>query len=185
MIEQLPLEEWEWAFIRPYLAPHWRNVFELMWEVGLRITEALALEKQDVAEHGIWVKTLKTKQENPPKTFVPVRREFRTRLRTYMVSSKKKHLRHKTLIFPFTRQAANHALKQAVDKAGTRKTIHPHSFRHGFAKRIRNLQGYSPVEHRVIIQALMRHGSIRSAEQYFTPGPGDVSIAWGRVNPEG
>lgn len=170
------LEKWEYHLILTRLAPHWRLFYELLWETGLRLGEALAIERDDLENTGVWV--VSSKRQDHLRVHTPLSPALFARLRIQALSLKGPRL------FPFTSSAAWLALKKAASVSGVRKTIHPHLFRHGFGRRVTHadMGGKSALEQLTIAKEMLRHVSIRSTERYIRPSKSDIADAFRELN---
>jgi len=164
-----PLELWEYALIMARLEPHWQNFYQLLWETGIRVSEALRVKRHDLENTGVWV--TRTKRKDHPREHLPLSYEFYSRLRSWL------ELSHRLVIFPYTASAAWLALKKACVKAGVRQSIHPHSFRHGLGTRARQA-GYDIA----VVQRLLGHKDMKSTERYFKATKSEVETAFRKLN---
>ena len=69
------------------------------------------------------------------------------------------------------------AVKRACVAAGVRKSIHPHSFRHGVGLRARQA-GYDIA----VVQRMLGQKDMRSAERYFKATKGEIEAAFRKLN---
>lgn len=172
LIDLEPLELWEYAAIMPKLPYHWQLVYRTLWETGIRLGECLRLTKKDLVDGGIWVNRLK-KRAKSQRDFIPLHTDLYSLLVAYTARIKGNRL------FPFTRAGAWYILKEACKEAGVRETIHPHLFRHGFARKVaKSNLGLSPLDHMATLQQMLGHSSIKDTERYFKPGKKEVQDAW-------
>jgi len=170
VVDTEPLELWEYTLIMAVLPPHWQLFYQLLWETGIRVSEALQLNRHDLENTGIWV--TRTKRKDHPHEHLPLSLGLYTRIRSWLELSPRR------AIWPYTASAAWLALKKACAEAGVRKSIHPHSFRHGLGTRARQA-GYDIA----IVQRLLGHASIRSTERYFKATRSEVEAAARKLNP--
>ena len=170
IVDVEPLELWEYTLIMAKLPPHWQNFYQLLWETGVRISEALKLKRSDLENTGVWI--TRAKRKDHPRECLPLSLGLYTRLRSWLGLSGRK------VLFPYTASAAWFALKKACAEAGVRQSIHPHSFRHGLGTRARQA-GYDIA----VVQRLLGHASIRSTERYFKATRSEVADAARRLNP--
>lgn len=172
-----PLERQEYLLILSHLAAHWRLFYELLWETGIREGEALAIERKDLQDGGVWV--TRTKRKDHLLEHLPLSRGLYSRLRILSLQHKDTH------VFPFTASAAWLALKKACATAGVRKTIHPHLFRHGFGHRAvkANLAPGNAMDQAAVIQKMMGHKDIKSTLRYIKATKAEVKDAFQKLNP--
>ncbi len=181
-IDTEPLPPFEAAAILGALQEeeHWFLVFSILWNTGLRVTEALVMRKADILGGGkISILRLKRKSRAPEdQVMIPL--VLNARLEDYAGRCRSPRL------FPFTQQAAWLALKNAVARAGIHRPIHPHSFRHGFAREFAKLElGLSDLDHKILLAALLGHSSLKYVERYFKPGTWEVQAMWERLSKNG
>ena len=171
-----PLELWEYTLIMAKLPAHWQLFYELLWNTGLRLTEALDLTKKDLDATGVWV--TRKKRKDKLREHLPLSSAILNKLAERCRYSRAAH------IFAFTPQAAWLALHKAAGLARVRETIHPHSFRHGFGRRAvhADLGGLSALEQLARVQRMMGHSRISSTEVYIKPSKGDINESWRRLN---
>ena len=55
IVDVEPLELWEYTLIMAKLEPHWQLFYQLLWETGFRVSEALKLKRSDLENTGVWV----------------------------------------------------------------------------------------------------------------------------------
>jgi len=152
-----PLEFWEFQLVLAYLASHWKPVFQVLWETGIRLGECLALTKRDLENGGISV--AREKRIDHPRHWLPLTPELYAQLEYIRDHTKPVRL------FPYSEGAAWYALKKAAIKAGIRKTIHPHSFRHAMGYRIKDMTNGDLT----MVKEILGHKDIRSAQRYVNP----------------
>lgn len=176
-----PLETWEYHLILSRLAPHWRLLYELLWETGFRIGEAMAITRHDLADGSVWVTS--EKRADHLRVKVPLSVSLYSRLKIYVLSHKGDR------VWEFSQAAAWLALKKAAIAANVRTargqtTIHPHLFRHGFGRRVvkADMGGKSALEQLTLAKDMMRHKDIKSTERYINPSKKDVQDAFRQVN---
>ncbi len=173
-----PLLQWEWDLIKPHLEYHWQLVFEVLWETGARLGEALALTKKDLENNGVWVTS--EKREDHLRMHIPLSTGLYNRLSLYA-------LQHKSAkLFPYSPSAAWLALKKACKEAGVRQTIHPHSFRHGFGYRAMKAnpgRQQGALEQLKAVQKMLRHTSPRHTERYVDLPQCEINEAFKKLNP--
>ena len=169
-VDTEPLELWEYTLLMNVLPPHWQLFYQLLWETGIRVSEALKLKRYNLENTGVWV--IRTKRKDHPRQYLPLSLGLYTRIHSWLGLSPRQ------VVFPFTASAAWLALKKACGAAGVRQSIHPHSFRHGLGTRARQA-GYDIA----VVQRLLGHASIRSTERYFKATKSEVEDASRKLNP--
>ncbi len=165
-----PVEEWEKLILMPQLPVHWQNVYELLWQTGIRIAEALELKRTDLENGGVWI--FRKKRKDKRRDFMPLTPDFYAKLQEFALSQKKVHL------FPYTASAAWAALKLAAKKAGVRETIHPHCFRHGMGYRAMKATNNDLA----MVKEILGHTSITSTQRYVNPPKFEVENTLRNIN---
>jgi integrase len=171
-----PVEEWEYDALMPHLARHWQLYYELLWQIGPRAREALAIEKTDIENGGVWIGRLKRKDNK--REHLPLTPDLYERLKKYA------HYVKGTRVFPYSHSGAWLALKNACVKANIRTTIHPHSFRHSVGYRVAgaDLGGLTSLAQQVTVQHVLGQKSLSSASRYFNPPPAKIINAIREIN---
>jgi integrase len=100
-------------------------LIRLLWETGLRISEALSLQYCDIYPDLINIRHGKGDKQRMVHTQPPILGE----LLRYARGHERENIFQKIR----TRQAANYMLKRAAKEAGIFKNIHNHLFRHSYA----------------------------------------------------
>lgn len=173
-IDTNPLSEAEYSALHPYLEPHWQLLYDVLWQTGIRVSEALALERGDLATDHIVVKRLK--KTDPTYDAIPISDELLGGLRGRVNNRRRR-------VFPYTRQAAWAALRRAAGKAGILRDVHPHQVRHSFGRRIaRSDLGLTKLDHELVLARLLGHSSARYVGRYTRPGDDEVREVWRRIN---
>lgn len=165
-----PLELWEYVSIMPHFPAHWHLFYEILWQIGIRVSEALAIQPKDIDALGVWI--TRSKRKDHLREHLPLTTDIIERLRARITE----HPRSLT-IFPFTPQAAWLALQTAATKAGIRTTIHPHSFRHGMGHRAARAG-----ESANTIQKILGHTSVATTFRYMKTTAGERDDALRRLN---
>jgi len=164
-----PLELWEYDLIISKLEPHWQLFYALLWETGIRVSEALKINKRDFENMGVYV--TRSKRKDHPRDHLPLSVGLYSRFQSLFQLTKRQ------VVFPFTASAAWLALKKACAAAGIRGSIHPHSFRHGMGTRARQA-GYDIA----VVQRILGHKDMRSAERYFKATRSEHEAAIRKLN---
>jgi len=174
-----PLEMWEYNLIMPRLEPHWQLFYELLWETGIRVSEALRLTRKDFVDNNLrLVRVMRSKRKDHPIDSLPLSLSLWSRFQVWFQFNQRQR------IFPYTASAAWLAVKKACVAAGVRQSIHPHSFRHGFGHRAAhaNLGGGNALEQLAIIQRMMGHKNIESTSRYTKSTQAEIEAAFRKLN---
>ena len=108
-----------------------RLLLSLLWQTGVRISEALAIEVKDVDFYSKTLKVKSLKKQRPQIRTIPINGELTGILGSYIAHE---GLRGGDKLFDVTRQRAYQIVGGACYKAGIdRERSHPHTFRHSFA----------------------------------------------------
>jgi integrase/recombinase XerD len=143
-----------------------RALGELLYGAGLRVSEAVALDRQSVDLENRLVRCL---GKGSKERVVPIGREAADSLRRYLARGRP-HLdrRHRQELFlnahggPLTRAGAFLILRRLADKAGLEpERIHPHLLRHSFATHL--LEGGADLR---AVQEMLGHADLATTELY-------------------
>ena len=148
--------------IRDYL------LFSILWNTGLRISEALSLTLNDVRDNSIRVKGKGGKIR-----IVPIKDRVLNNLYPYAIEKK---IQYQDKLFPISRSHAHRLLNKYARQAGIHRPLHCHLLRHGFAvnflKQVHNI---------VYLQELLGHSSIETTRIYTRAALPDVRAALEQV----
>jgi integrase/recombinase XerD len=143
-----------------------RALVELLYGAGLRVTEAVSLDKAGVDLDARLVRTI---GKGGKERIVPVGREAVDALRRYLARGRP-HLdrRHRRELFlnaqggPLTRAGAFLILRRLAEKAGLEQgRVHPHLLRHSFATHL--LEGGADLRS---VQEMLGHADLSTTELY-------------------
>ena len=143
-----------------------RALGELLYGAGLRVSEAVALDRQSVDLENRLVRCL---GKGSKERIVPIGREAADSLRRYL-SRGRPHLdrRHRQELFlnahggPLTRAGVFLVLRRLAGKAGLEPgRIHPHLLRHSFATHL--LEGGADLR---AVQEMLGHADLATTELY-------------------
>lgn len=145
-----------------------RAMLELLYASGMRVTELVSLEVDDInLEEG--TARVKSKKRGIKERFIPVTGDALEALRLYIEDGRKKLMRSpdETALFlnhrgqRLTRQGAWLIIKRYVEMVGIADRVTPHTLRHSFAahklSRGKSLQD---------IQKLLGHANISTTQVY-------------------
>jgi integrase/recombinase XerD len=143
-----------------------RALAELLYGAGLRVSEAVSLDRQAIDLENRLVRCLgKGRKER----VVPIGREAVEALRRYLARGRP-HLdrRHRSELFlnahggPLTRAGAFLVLRRLAEKAGLEpERVHPHLLRHSFATHL--LEGGADLR---AVQEMLGHADLATTELY-------------------
>ncbi len=143
-----------------------RALGELLYGAGLRVSEAVGLDRQSVDLENRLVRCL---GKGSKERVVPIGREAAEALRRYL-SRGRPYLdrRHRQELFlnahggPLTRAGVFLVLRRLADKAGLEpERIHPHLLRHSFATHL--LEGGADLR---AVQEMLGHADLATTELY-------------------
>ena len=153
-------------------------IFEVLYSTGLRVSELVDLDRQDVdfIEKTVWVKDGKGGKARQSK------------LSTRAAMILKQHLASRKDDEPwvfrsnFKQRMSTHSvgryLKLLGERAGIRRRLTPHMLRHTFATHL--LDGGTPID---LVQYLLGHESVKTTQVYAHTNPKNVEHFYGRVFP--
>ena len=143
-----------------------RALGELLYGAGLRVSEAVALERQSVdLEHRL----VRCLGKGSKERVVPMGREAAEALRRYLARGRPYlERRHRTELFlnanggPLTRAGVFLVLRRLAAKAGLEpERVHPHLLRHSFATHL--LEGGADLR---AVQEMLGHADLATTELY-------------------
>ncbi len=148
-------------------------LIRLLWETGLRIKEALSLNRADIYPDGVNILHGKGNKQR----FVPCQQSLLGDLIRYQET----HGQPRIFQAITTKEGANYMLKRYAKLAGIIKRVHPHLFRHSFAinflKQTQNpfalqdIGGWSDMETIKIYMRLAKEQPREAINKmYFPPG---------------
>ncbi len=148
-----------------------RALLELLYAAGLRISEALGLERDDLSLDGAFVRVI---GKGDRERLVPVGDEALAWLRRYLETVRPAWLalhhvdpvRGGPLFLSahgrrLGRQQAWAVVRRAAEQAGLAERVSPHTFRHSFATHL--LAGGADLR---VVQELLGHASISTTQLY-------------------
>ncbi len=133
-----------------------RMILKFLYYTGMRVNEMIQVTKEDInIKEGvirIRAETTKTRRE----AFQPIPKRLKEDLERWCSYKK-----DKDRLFPLTKQRIWQLVKYYAKKAGIKKDVHPHTFRHSFATHI-----YEETNDLGKVQELLRHNSLSSTGIY-------------------
>jgi integrase/recombinase XerD len=170
-----------------------RLILQLMYRCGRRVSEVLALRKEDILWDEKMIAFTILKRKRPLKEIKPVDSETLAMLKEYIENGCKNIKKGpKDKLFPVTRQYVFKYIRQlgkktGIEKVGTKK-IHPHHLRHSFAVYAVKSGSIKTTEDLRKLQMLMAHASISTTAHYLQFSPTElkdvVSKMWERPKSE-
>ena len=144
-----------------------RLLLRLLWEAGIRISEATALKLEDVGREGIRVlgkgrvERVVFVQDSLVSSILFYAQEHHLDRGDYLFSSRKGgHI---------TKQRADQIIKKAAKSARLRRNVHAHLFRHGYAINFLNCSGRLDA-----LQEQLGHKDINTTRIYLRLSSEDV-----------
>ncbi|MDO5051651.1 MAG: site-specific tyrosine recombinase XerD [Pseudoclavibacter sp.] len=143
-----------------------RALLELLYASGARVSEAVGLEVDDVAEREF----VRVRGKGGKQRLVPLGSFAREALDAYLVRARPLLAgrgRGTPALFlgargaRLSRQSAGHALAAVAERAGLAGRVSPHTLRHSFATHL--LQGGADVR---VVQELLGHASVSTTQIY-------------------
>ena len=140
---------------------HWKLLFWVMRDTGVRIGEALRITRKDIRPDTALVGIHREKRRAKVYEYVPVSSDLYDELRWYMAGLRGQ------MLFPYHFTSAMVALKRAATRAGITRPVHTHMFRHGFAVNAAKMLGGEALEVRSVIQRAMGHVKPETTDIYL------------------
>lgn len=143
-----------------------RALFELLYATGMRVSELVNLELQDLdISFGI----VRVMGKGRKERYIPVGSFAMEALETYLSHARSRLMKQKqhAKLFvnhrgdPLTDMGVRHILEQILKKSTLSKSIHPHMIRHTFATHLLN----NGADMRTV-QELLGHSSLSSTQIY-------------------
>lgn len=153
-------------------------LFEVLYSTGLRVSEAVNLDRQDIdfVEKTVWVRDGKGGKS----------RQARLSTRAAMVLKQYLNNRSDDEPWVFRSNYRRRMSKESItwhirllgEEAGLRKRLTPHMLRHSFATHL--LDGGTPIE---LVQHLLGHESVKTTQVYAQTNPRNIDHFYSRVFP--
>lgn len=148
--------------------PRNKAIIEVLFSCGLRVSELCGLRMSNLfLDEGF----IKVEGKGSKQRLVPISLRATQDLRLYFIDRNKISIKpgyedHVFLSFrrkkPLSRIMVFHMIKEFVERAGIKKSVSPHTFRHSFATSL--LEGGANLR---AIQAMLGHESIGTTEIYM------------------
>ena len=143
-----------------------RAMLELLYASGMRVTELVSLDLDDVDHEQGFVRCF---GKGSKERLIPIHPEATRLVKSYVDNGRSELATSRTGRATFlnkrgerlTRQGFWLILKNLADKAGIDRRITPHTLRHSFATHL--LRGGAPLRH---VQELLGHASITTTQVY-------------------
>jgi len=141
------------------LNPKHRLIIKLLYGCGLRVSEIVNLQKQNInfEENLIHIRLAKGKKD----WFVKLPSSVKKDLKNYSELNKDKILFPSNRSGKLTKDTIQKIVQNASKKAGIKKRVYPHLLRHSFATHL--LESGTDLR---IIQKLLGHSSIKTTQIY-------------------
>jgi integrase/recombinase XerD len=160
-----------------------RALVELLYGAGLRVSEAVGLDKASVDLEGRIVRAL---GKGSKERIVPIGRQAAEAVRRYLARGRPYlDKRHRPELFlnarggPLTRAGAFLILRQLAAKAGLEpERVHPHLLRHSFATHL--LEGGADLRS---VQEMLGHADLSTTELYTHVSDGRRRELYYRAHP--
>lgn len=159
-----------------------KALLETLYATGARVSEALALSVDDVADApGVVAVTGKGNKQR----LVPLGSHAQAAIDAYLVRGRPAMATGKShALFlnsrggALSRQSAWNVIKQAAERAGIDKEISPHTLRHSFATHL--LEGGADVR---TVQELLGHSSVTTTQIYTHITADSLREVWAGAHP--
>ena len=145
-----------------------RLLFRLLWETGLRISEALAFTVGKIKEGNFFVK-----RKGGRVLPVVIPPALLNDLFGYAI---RLELAYDQLLFPISRQQAWRLLQRYCRLAGLERHVWLHLFRHGFAVNV-----LKQIPNFVVLQDQLGHKSIETTRRYVRVIMPDVRVVLEKI----
>lgn len=142
-------------------------MLETMYSCGLRVSELISLKQSDLHRNDGFISVI---GKGDKQRLVPIGKSAMRLIDSY-ITHHRSHIAVKKnsedMIFlskrgtPITRQMVFYIIKDLAEKAGIKKTLSPHTFRHSFATHL--VEGGADLR---AVQEMLGHESITTTEIY-------------------
>ena len=168
-IDTGPIGLEEWQKLKPCLNGIWPIFYQLLWETGIRVSEGLNLKNEDLKPGAIdnFILVTRLKKRTQVIDGLPISKNLMNDLiilssGKYNIFSRTKKKNEKT----YSRITAYKQLENGLKLANMERKLHPHSFRHGFAKRIAEIKSLTALDSLQLIKKALNLSSINYATRY-------------------
>ena len=158
-----------------------RALLELLYAAGLRITELISLDVDDVDAQERTVRCLGKRDK---ERIVPVGRMALGALEAWLVRGRPTLGPHDPALFVngqggrLSRQGGWQIIKRHADRAGLAESVSPHTLRHSFATHL--LDGGADVR---VVQELLGHASVNTTQVYTLVSRTRLQEVYDRAHP--
>lgn len=144
-----------------------KAIIEVLYACGLRVSELISLRLSNIFIKDEFIKVL---GKGNKERLIPIARSTLKSISLYVDGERKHqhiHSKHTDIVFinkrgtALSRQMIFIMIKELAEKAGVRKSISPHTFRHSFATHL--LEGGADLR---AVQQMLGHSSINTTEIY-------------------
>ena len=158
-----------------------KAILELLYATGLRVSELLALDEDQVVPEG---RTVRVLGKGGRERIVPFGNRAARALEHYHAARKKRFPKVAGVLFltarggPLRRTHLWRRLKDYARQAGIKRRVSPHVLRHSFATHM--LSGGADLR---ALQAMLGHRRITTTERYTHVEPEHLRRVWDRAHP--
>lgn len=168
-----PVQAWEYAALLGHLGEPWLSFYQLLWNTGLRVSEALSVRREDVTVELLQahLTVVRLKQKAKRVSTLPVPMWLAAQMQALPKTPRQTYVfGHRSQAY--SRQTAFLILQRACREAGLRQ-LHPHQFRHSVGFRLAAADfGLSAEGQRQAVAAALGHANTKHVDRYSRP-PGD------------
>ncbi|MBF0232947.1 MAG: site-specific integrase [Desulfamplus sp.] len=145
-----------------------RLLIEVLWTTGCRVSEALAINAQDIIrqENRYYLNALRLKRRKPIRELLPIPLDMGLKLDDYV------RLKGMAADQPLFKKSTVWRTIKSVGMKVIGREITPHMFRHG---RVYDLAQHG--QHPFIIAKVFGHVNLETTLGYFHPGEDDIRDA--------
>ena len=177
-IDTGPISLDEWELIKPHLSDIWKMFYQLLFETGIRVSEGLNLKFSDLViasedlqelEYTITFQRLKKRKKTYATLYISKVLYFSIQKlsnsdnpNSFIFTGKPQYIYNS----PYSRITAWKTLEKARRMARIKRKLHPHSFRHGFGKRLAEMEGLTALDSLHLVKNLMGLSSLDYAGRY-------------------
>ena len=177
-IDTGPISQDEWNLIKPHLPDIWKMFYQLLFETGIRVSEGLNLKFTDLViasedlqelEYTITFQRLKKRKKTYATLYISKmlfysiqKLPYSNNPNSFIFTGKPQYIYNT----PYSRVTAWKTLEKARRMARIKRKLHPHSFRHGFGKRVAEIEGLTALDSLHLVKNLLGLSSLEYAGRY-------------------
>ena len=168
-IDTGPISLEEWNKLKPHLSGIWPVFYELLWQTGIRVSEGLNISTNDLITgfKDNYISVRRLKKQNYIVDDLPINGHLMNDILS--LSSGKDYIFSRVIKKrekKYSRITAYKHLENGLKLARIERKLHPHNFRHGFAKRLAEIKHLTALDSLQLIKKALNLSTINYATRY-------------------